>query len=1143
MTNSTFRTGLLALLLVAGSFASASGQQRDTWKLLNTFDKSIGCGYFFDKDHGLIGSGTRLALGYPFLGYPVSIYYTKDGGATWAESTVPNHQLGAVTAISMQDSLLGYASIFSVIDYFKDSTFGRSSLWQTTDGGSTWFDTLHLDHLASCVYAQPGLLMYTKWDANYTSSNPPPPLDKYGGAYSYDGGTTWTPNFTTGNGIDFADSLHGVVTGLNGGGQGFWYTSDAGRTWDESTDQYEAWSVYAYKGTNLFFCANESQPSFGYPYRNIYWSRDAGATWQLRATFPGIHFTGTIAGANGTLYFQTDTTQWSDAAQYQHGIYRSDDLGGAWRYVGGPTNSRDTRFVVTGCQGEVVYAFDGYGNVWKTVDGGDGTLAGDFILNTDSVHWAPSPCGDTLAFTAMSTNCVPLSIDSIRQIRGTELVTVSDTSLPHLLAQYDSTVVKLAFNGTRYGDSISIVRVYAHAGEDPISHDVIVSLQTVQPTNMLLTKTASVLNAVGCSSIADTIGLQNFGCPGLVLDSVHIPTGELSVLNAFPDSISNDSLFPLRFEFIPDSAGTHQYTAEVFAHNGRRDYDTLISISATSVMVPLVFQLDSTHYQFETKYCQTQSVSLHMNSISCDSVLIDSIHNSNSSFVLSNVPKGLSPHVQDSILLSFAPDSLGSTTGTIHVFAHNHQRAIDTVITVSANNFALPQSVTMSRTGFILATKACRPLRDTLEISNQGCDSLYLDSLVYPVGEVGLNYDATRMVIGSNDTSHIAVQFTPNDGIARSLTVHAFMHTSKRIIDTILVINTTNTIPANPLQVTSDSLFLWTKYCQPTTTPLTIANFGCPDMKIDSAVIVDDARHEFVLDPVKPVVLSQDSITFNIQFWPDTAGSRSVHLKLFTFAGSEIDTVLAVAGKNLVAPEPFIPPLPAMSAGKILRIPIMLRSTLDTFTIQSFAAHVRFNTDLLTPFALDFTGTCAKNVKSSSFAFEPGNGVSIRILLNDTISDTSQLYLPLVYILDSVRVAIDTTTMVVLDTFVTDREPALALCSIPEQPFTLALLCADPLYLQLLRTGTIAFDFVGVSPNPASEEKLWSVEYVIHQADIPLALEMYNDRGLRVMSQNVGDVSVGRHSVSIAVPNESGDYMIVMSGGGMRVVKKVTLKR
>ena len=196
---------LLLAVIIAGPSTSAKAQ-RNTWKLLQTFPTTIGCGFFFDEDHGLIGTGVRWASIVPNA--PCAIYKTTDGGVTWNVSAVPTSINGAVTSIWMQDTLVGFASILPSVNYAARRTFGGSSLWETTDGGSTWFDPFHLDHAITSVYVQNGLMLITKWD-NAEANNPP---DPFGGDYSFDGGVTWIENFRRCNGIAFSDSLNGVVT-------------------------------------------------------------------------------------------------------------------------------------------------------------------------------------------------------------------------------------------------------------------------------------------------------------------------------------------------------------------------------------------------------------------------------------------------------------------------------------------------------------------------------------------------------------------------------------------------------------------------------------------------------------------------------------------------------------------------------------------------------------------------------------------------------------------------------------------------------------------------------------------------------------------------------------------------------------------
>ena len=1140
MSRVQFRSVVLILLLTGIAGQSAHAQLVDTWKNVaptGSFHKTIGCGYFFDEDHGLIGSGVRLGS-YGDGASPVSIYKTVDGGANWTEAIIPKQILGAVTAISMVDTLVGYASIFSDENFDDDSTFGKSALWKTTDGGWTWFDDMHLDHIATCVYAQNGFLMYTKWDWYYTHLSIPP-LDDFGGAYSTDDGVNWTESFRRGNGIDFVDSIHGVMSEMNAPASNFWFTSDAGRNWLPTTDQFESWSVYGVKGTSMYFCANESQMSLNH--NTVNWSTDYGVTWRQRASFPYMRFTGTIAGKGNTLYFQTDTTR---DISFSHGIYRSDDLGLNWHYVSGPSNSRDTRFVVTGCMGEVVYAFDGYGGVWKTIDGGDGTLPGAASLtqSVDTINWLPAPCGDTISYSVAIVSCLPITIDSVRPFRGTELFVGYNGVLPQQMVSGDSSKISIVYSPSKSGESLSIVRIYAHAGLSHFVRDLSVRIRSNAPSGMVLSSDSVSMTVGGCASAFDTVQIENVGCPGLVFDSISYPPGEVVVLNAFPDTVGASGVYQMRFGFSPDSAGVHQVAVHLFAHDGRLRFDTIIAITASSTKVPLELLLDSASLAFATMYCRPAHAMLSLATTGCDSLLLDSIFTSNPSFALEHVPAAIPSGARDSLVIQFAPDSIGPTSGIVRLFAHANNRSIDTTIVLTGFNTALPQAMAMSRTTVSLATSACRAALDSLTIHNQGCDALYLDSVIDPDIELRVSYDPSRLPIASGDSMSVHVLFSPSDGLAKSTPVRLRMHTVKRQFDTTIVVNTTNAIPGNPLSLSTDSLLLRTKYCQPVSIPLTVRNFGCDSMQIDSVNVVGDSLHEFQYAALQSIA-SQDSVSTTVFFTPARGGRRSAQLRLFTRGGHEIDTVIPLQGSNVLAPEPYLPVLPSLAAGKILRIPIMLRPTTDTFSMQSFAVHLSLNTDLLTPFGLDFGNTCAKRVKSASLTVVPGKGVSIRITLLDTISDTSQLGLPIVYVLDSVRIAPDTTTLVVLDTFVTDREPALVLCSLSAQPFVLQMPCGDEFLWQFMSLGSFDFSIKSVTPNPASTEASWKVVLDVQRAEPNLGIDLCDARGVVISHTNCPQSLAGEFTVPVALPSAEGDYFLVARGSRGVAVKKVTVRR
>jgi photosystem II stability/assembly factor-like uncharacterized protein len=346
-------------LLVVALLSFPAGRILGGWQTVANFQNPVDCGFFFDENRGFVGTGNLANSNV------AEIYMTSDGGTTWQKMVTPNGNQGSVSDIFMQDSKVGYASIMNL----------PQTLWKTTDGGMTWFDFtiggLNVSDFnnpsgGASVYSTSKKIIFAQWPNDGQMG--------LGGVAELSGANFVTEfqggAYNRSNGIDFVNDLHGVVTlGTQySGGLGSYYTSDGGDTWMASNFLGESWGVYALKGSSIFFCAGEG--ALNNPSNQILRSDDYGATWKISYNFAVFNFslTGHIAGEGKTIYVQTST-------DYDGGLFRSDNLGVSWKQVNGPSNDRDTRFVVTGCAGEVVYAFDNSGAIYKTTDGGDGTLA------------------------------------------------------------------------------------------------------------------------------------------------------------------------------------------------------------------------------------------------------------------------------------------------------------------------------------------------------------------------------------------------------------------------------------------------------------------------------------------------------------------------------------------------------------------------------------------------------------------------------------------------------------------------------------------------------------------------------------------------------------------------------------------------
>lgn len=364
------------------------------------------CGYFFDDMTGVVGGGKQSD--------PPVILRTTDGGATWNLTSTPFNNNGYPTSIHFIDANTGYASI-------RSPNFPTTTLWKSTNGGISWEDITSAfntgDEAYMCIWATSKALIATAW---------------YGiGGISVNDGASWQQIFTRddfvpgpnidnqkSNGIYFTDDLHGIVTmGPNNpqpNGNRCFFTQDGGLTWQRSWDFIEAWSVYGLKNTKTFFLAPEGDNGSN---RDIMRSDDGGFSWRSVYTFPdNVDMTGHIDGRGNVLYIQVQDQS------NMPGLFRSDDLGANWKFVGGPDHEEDSRFCLAGCDGNIVFAFDLQGNIYKTNDGGDSTLTTNNLpiltISPDTLFLTSTNCQPGRATIRLSnyytdTSCSKLFIDSL----------------------------------------------------------------------------------------------------------------------------------------------------------------------------------------------------------------------------------------------------------------------------------------------------------------------------------------------------------------------------------------------------------------------------------------------------------------------------------------------------------------------------------------------------------------------------------------------------------------------------------------------------------------------------------------------------------------------------------------------------------
>ncbi len=340
--------------------------------------------------------GSKGATGDPLvgcIGLDSEIWYTTNGGGA-----VGNWQLAKIHDIANHPTPfssgwvndIAWASPsdgFAIID--SNSNPADHGVLITTDGGASWtFDDAPGTPDSGC-----GIYYNTSNNLLFVAS-----LDK-GLVVSSDNGQTWSTinpakYFT---GFAFTDPLHGVVATQGsfpgyGSPTNYWlYTTDGGKTWQQSRMFFESWQPIGIPTTKRFFAATLH-------YQNniaaILQSDNGGYAF---APIPGFNnggdrLTQAMQGDGCSLFASSTTSQTA--------MWFSVNDGAAWQTMPAtaPTPPTDTRFYVSP---DTVWSFQGNILTW----------APRTVIQTAAIHIWPN----TVNFTGAACDT---ALDTIIHIFG-----------------------------------------------------------------------------------------------------------------------------------------------------------------------------------------------------------------------------------------------------------------------------------------------------------------------------------------------------------------------------------------------------------------------------------------------------------------------------------------------------------------------------------------------------------------------------------------------------------------------------------------------------------------------------------------------------------------------------------------------------
>lgn len=620
---------------------------------------------------------------------PLQIWVTVNGGYSWSQATTPSG-VGQVTQIVVDANGFGYASILSV----NNTNLNR---WRTTDGGYTWTDATLPGTMGAGVGIAGNL---ASWVPGLGQNQ------NFNGVFNFSGiGSILTPGPNS--------------TGVPG----------------------ESWSAYGEGTDNIWYVVSEMIQGLRYKLPSGNWAQRYDFSSLINST--GV--TGHIHGKLGVMYVQTKS----------RGMIRTglQDSGKTWRLVGGPSNNLDTRsFWVMGCKGEVVIAFDGTGAVWKTTDGGDGSLSVNSPIVWEEIKFPNiSACTtSTKSAKLLNTQCGQMILTSVAIENDPGVFIFTPPSLPDTLNEGLSytAAVDLVPKGN-YGVFNAQIRIkgYIDASGTKRNFDSVIKVSaSVSGENPRLTLNLSTLDlgdAGICGDKKDSVFMfKNTGCDTLeIIAGPGTLASEFSIdAITFPYSLPPDSSVTIGAHFTPLTLGKKTAYPSYTGRMHGKTQDVSFQIEGTGTDGVGILGYEPKTFSFDTLSICSLSDSLFgfLTNTGCVPITIEN-------FALTSVPDyvllGADPtgavlQPKDTLRygIQFSPLQKGSRTGSISIRSKNASgtgTSKDHIASIRGfvGNGTKILSVSPNGGTVDLGTVfLCDETNSSLTLENTGCDTVILTS-------------------------------------------------------------------------------------------------------------------------------------------------------------------------------------------------------------------------------------------------------------------------------------------------------------------------------------------------------------------------------------------------------------------------------
>jgi len=923
----------LLLLVCALAFGIPSGASAQNWRKVAQLTSNGASAYFFNANEGLVGTGNYQT------GSAIQIFHTNDGGQTWSPSILPSMNLfGQITDLFFTDRLNGWATLKETNEH------GWSGLYRSVDGGLTWKLQYQMDFPVAVRETSVGVFVSDRL---------------FGIRLSTDGGRSFrlAAGCNGALGLDFLSARNGYMSAEAIGSAPHLRTADNGQTWQPSNQLYEAWGVFADRIAGAFYFASEKDNGGASTQSTILRSADLGLTFRQVWSGFSEQLSGGISGWQGCksiVYAQGGPNT------FANGLLRSTNDGQTWIWVGGPNNYDDKRFAVTG-RGAVVYACDRGGGIWKTVNGGDGTLSPSVMSLVTIQPLQGSIVSASLCDSAVAPFLFALSsCDSARVVRVVALddllsETSTDLSNKYSFDQIRRDTLRIIYRPQDQKSKTIHYRITISQSDGYIE-DTIIS-QTFQglssnPRLMITTNGLPDSIDFGRENICtgdslSEITLSNVGCASVTINSITFNGAEFTLRSKFaPVTLDAGNQRSYLVRFKPTTLGLRTGTLYVSS--------TLASdsIHLTGFGITGRTGIAFSQSQIVSNLCDSVDRTVQVHNTSCSALTIDSITIPTPFQLLKFSSTTLPSDSTINLDVRFVPISGGPSQVSVVVHSHIGTEVFDTTLLLTATGIDQGTLFSLSSNTINLDTVSiCGSATGEVVLTNKGCNALSVDSIVIGTGQLSLlTPNHAVLARGENDT--IRVRFNPIAPGPQSydLLIHTNGGVKKVAVKSYVASDAGNVA----LAVTDST----TLSCQSSTFSIQLKNTTCDTIAVESVTLAGTNAGDFSLPAFsRTVVPVGGSITMSGTYAPQAGGTRNatatIHIRRHD--GSTLDTIIAIQALAVASP-PIPISLPdssiVESAGNTISIPLYATNN-SVVTVDEFDATLLLNTDLLSPIRFD----------------------------------------------------------------------------------------------------------------------------------------------------------------------------------------------